>query len=106
MSRDQDHLVVGAVESDVRAPHVVVDNEIDAAAPVPELTAELRRLGVAADAFAAAFARARYGPPAGAASAAEETWLEQRKVLSSLRRRLGPGPRFRGFLAVRSLRGS
>jgi hypothetical protein len=79
---------------------------IAATASVHELVAELRRLGVSSDAFAAAFARARYGPPAGAAAAAEETWLEQRTVISLLRQRLGPGGRLRGLVAVRSLRGS
>ena len=58
----------------------------------------------AADAFAAAFARARYGPPAGAVVAAEETRRELRRILSLLRARLGPGGRIRGFLTVRSLR--
>jgi transglutaminase-like putative cysteine protease len=79
---------------------------VDASVPVHDLVAELRRIGISSDAFAAAFARARYGPPGGAVAAAEETWLEQRKVLSLLRGRLGPGSRIRGFLAVRSLRGS
>ena len=37
-----------------------------ATASIGELVAELRRLGVGSDAFAAAFSRARYGPPAGA----------------------------------------
>lgn len=77
---------------------------IGRSASVDELAAELRRLGVASDAFAAAFARARYGPPARAMRAADDTELELRRVLGLLRARLGPGRRWRGFFAVRSLR--
>jgi hypothetical protein len=73
-------------------------------ASMHELTVELRRRGVGSDAFAAAFARARYGPPAEAARAADEARRELRRILSILRERLGPGRRIRGFLMVRSLR--
>jgi len=73
-------------------------------APVSQLVIELRALGVGSDAFASAFSRARYGPPAVAAAAADETRAELRKVFSVLRERLGPGRRLRGFFAVRSLR--
>jgi transglutaminase-like putative cysteine protease len=73
-------------------------------ASITELVVELRRLGVGSDAFAAAFARARYGPPSGASGAADDTRRELRRVLSMLRTRLGPGRRIRGFLTVRSLR--
>ena len=82
----------------------------DQGSPVPpsasmhELTVELRSRGVGSDAFAAAFARARYGPPAGAAQAADEARRELRRILSILRERLGPGRRIRGFLTIRSLR--
>ena len=79
-------------------------SEVSASASVDELALELRRLGVGSDAFAAAFSRARYGPPAGAARAADETRKELRRVISLLRDRLGPGRRVRGFLTVRSLR--
>ena len=74
-------------------------------APVSQLVVELRALGVGSDAFAGAFSRARYGPPAVAAAAAEQTRAELRKVLSVLRERLGPGKRLRGFLSMQSLRG-
>ncbi len=77
---------------------------IAATASVTELGAELRRLGVGSDAFAAAFSRARYGPPAGAPAAANDTRRELRRVISILRSRIGPGRRIRGFLAIRSLR--
>ena len=53
-------------------------SEVSASASVDELVLELRRLGVGSDAFAAAFSRARYGPPAGAARAADETRKELR----------------------------
>jgi len=77
---------------------------VAATASVAELAAELRRLGVGSDAFAAAFSRARYGPPAGARAAADDTRRELRRVISILRSRLGPGKRIRGFFALRSLR--
>jgi len=70
------------------------------------LRRELERLGVRSDAFAAAFARARYGPPQDAAAAAVEARRELVAVLRALRARLGPGRRVRGFLALRSLRSS
>ena len=73
-------------------------------AAVDDLVVELRRLGVGSDAFARAFARARYGPPAGARAAADETRRELRRVISVLRSRLGSGKRIRGFFALRSLR--
>jgi transglutaminase-like putative cysteine protease len=77
---------------------------IPPSASIHELSRELRARGVGTDAFAAAIARARYGPPAGAAVAAEETRRELHRILSLLRVRLGPGRRIRGFFAVRSLR--
>ena len=77
---------------------------IPPSASIHQLSRELRARGVGTDAFAAAFARARYGPPAGAVVAAEETRRELRRILSLLRARLGPGRRIRGFLTVRSLR--
>lgn len=79
---------------------------VPASASIHELTRDLRSRGVGSDAFAAAFARARYGPPAGAEQAAEETRRELRRILSILRERLGPGRRIRGFLTIRSLRSS
>jgi hypothetical protein len=78
--------------------------KLSGTASVGELVVELRRRGVGSDAFASAFARARYGPPADAARAADEARRELRRVLSILRGRLGPGRRVRGFLTVRSLR--
>ena len=77
---------------------------VSGAASVAEIVGELRSLGVGSDAFAEAFARARYGPPGEAAVAADDARRELRRVLAILRARLGPGKRIRGFLAVRSLR--
>lgn len=77
---------------------------VTTSSPMSQLVVELRALGVGSDAFAGAFSRARYGPPAVAGAAAEQTRAELRKVLSVLRERLGPGRRLRGFFAVRSLR--
>ncbi len=73
-------------------------------APIWQLTAELQALGVAGNGFATAFARARYGPLEGADAASGLARAELRNVISALRRRLGPGRRLKGFLAVRSLR--
>lgn len=75
-------------------------------AGVGVLRRELERLGVRSDAFAAAFARARYGPPQGAPAAATDARRELAAVLRALRARLGAGRRVRGFLALRSLRSS
>ena len=80
-------------------------SQVPPSASVHQLSLELRARGVGTDAFAAAFARARYGPPASAAVAADETRRELGRILSLLRTRLGPGRRIRGFLTVRSLRG-
>lgn len=74
------------------------------AASVRELELELRRHGVGSDAFAAAFARARYGPLPGAGDAAADTKRELTRILALLRGRLGTGRRVRGFFALRSLR--
>jgi len=77
---------------------------VSGAASVAELAAELKRLGVGSDAFAAAFSRARYGPSADTWEAADDTLRELRRLISILRSRIGPGKRIRGFLTVRSLR--
>ena len=75
--------------------------------PVRELGLELRRLGVASDAFAAAFSRARYGPPAGCRGGRRRGVAGAARGFSpSCAARLGTGRRIRGFLAVRSLRGA
>jgi transglutaminase-like putative cysteine protease len=78
--------------------------EVGASAGVDALRREVARLGVRSDGFAAAFARARYGPPHQASAAAAETRRELVAVLRALRVRLGPGRRLRGFVALRSLR--
>ncbi len=80
--------------------------DVPSDAGVGSLRRELVRLGVRADGFAAAFSRARYGPPEGAATAAADVRAELADVLRALRTSLGRGRRVRGFLAFRSLRGS
>ncbi|HEY7380993.1 MAG TPA: transglutaminase domain-containing protein [Gaiella sp.] len=70
---------------------------------------ELRRatergLGVSAAAFTEAAARARYGPPARAATAAREARRELRTLRALARERLSPRDRLRGALSLRSLR--
>jgi transglutaminase-like putative cysteine protease len=63
-----------------------------------------RHLGVPGAPFVGAHARARYGPPSGAAAAASEV----RSELGALKRlaweQLGPGTRLRGAFSLRSLR--
>jgi transglutaminase-like putative cysteine protease len=54
--------------------------------------------------FARALAAARFGPPESSAAAATSARRELRKLLRSLRHRLGRPARLRGLLAVRSLR--
>ncbi len=63
-----------------------------------------RYLGVPAGAFVEAHTRARYGPPARAAAAAQEMRRELRTVLRILREELGTPRRLRGALSLRSLR--
>ena len=53
-------------------------SQLSPTAPLGELVAELRRLGVAGDGFASAFSRARFGRPETAEAAAAETRLERR----------------------------
>ena len=77
---------------------------VTVSAPIWQLASELRERGVASTGFTTAFARARYGPLDGAAAAGDQARAELRKVIATLRERLGPGRRARGFLAVRSLR--
>lgn len=79
--------------------------QVSADAGVGSLRRELARFGVRSDGFAAAFARARYGPPPGAVGAAADARRELDTILDAVRARLGPGRRLRGFLTVRSLTG-
>jgi transglutaminase-like putative cysteine protease len=69
-----------------------------------ELVAMLReRLEVDAGPFARALARARYGPPGGARSAAERARLELRDLQTQVRSRVGTWRRLRGLISLRSL---
>ena len=65
-----------------------------------DLGAELRRLGVGCDAFAAAFARARYGPPAGRGRRRGRPGSSFAGCSGILRARLGRG-RARAWLSRR-----
>jgi hypothetical protein len=82
----------------------------DQGIPVPRSAGprELSRLlrdafGVNGEAFATALAEARYGPPQHAAAAAETARRELRQLRSTLRLRLEPRRRVRGFVSLRSL---
>jgi transglutaminase-like putative cysteine protease len=61
-------------------------------------------LGLDGRAFAAAVARARYGPPATAGDGARTARVELRRLLRAARRDLSLWARFRGFASLRSLR--
>jgi transglutaminase-like putative cysteine protease len=63
-----------------------------------------RTAGIRADDFVDAAGRARYGPPAGAHSAARRARTELTTILRMLRSRLTRRMRLRGYLALRSLR--
>jgi len=64
------------------------------------------QLGINPRPYTAAAARARYGPPEGAGEAARAARRELRTILRLVRARLSSGRRLRGFLALRSLRGT
>ena len=78
---------------------------VSSSATPEELRALVRaQLGIDAEAFATAAARARYGPPDGSAEAASRTRRELRLLLRAIRRSLGRLQRLRGYVALRSLR--
>ena len=62
-------------------------------------------LGADARPFAAALAKARFGPPEASAAAASATRRELRALLRVIRRGLDRPARVRGFVTIRSLRG-
>jgi hypothetical protein len=62
-----------------------------------------RHLGVPGAPFQHAQARARYGPPDGAAAAASQARAELRAIRRLAWERLGSGRRLRGALSIRSL---
>jgi hypothetical protein len=61
-------------------------------------------LGADGRRFAAALAEARFGPPDKSAAAAAQAHKELRALLRVIRHGLGRTARFRGFVALRSLR--
>jgi hypothetical protein len=83
----------------------LVDQRIDAArsATLHELGALVdHELGVDADAFVAAATAARFGPPAGAGSAARRARRELRALRPRIRMRLSTRHRLLGLLSLRS----
>ncbi|MHB8641908.1 MAG: transglutaminase-like domain-containing protein [Gaiellaceae bacterium] len=77
---------------------------LGASAAPHELAVMLRRqLEVDARPFAAAFAAARFGPPAQAPSAVLRAKRELAALRSQIRSRVGPLRRARGFISLRSL---
>jgi hypothetical protein len=79
--------------------------EVRASATPGELHELVRgEFGADGQRFAAALAEARFGPAAGAAPAAARARRELRALLRVIRVRLGRTARFRGLVAVRSLR--
>jgi transglutaminase-like putative cysteine protease len=84
----------------------LLDQQIEGArsATLHELGALVRHeLSVDPDAFVAAATAARFGPPAGSASAARTARRELRALLKTIRRRLHTRERVRGLLSLRSL---
>jgi transglutaminase-like putative cysteine protease len=63
-------------------------------------------LGLDARAYAAAAGRGRFGPPAAIERSARSARRELRALLRRARRELSPWARARGFVSLRSLRGS
>ncbi|HLG07172.1 MAG TPA: transglutaminase domain-containing protein [Gaiellaceae bacterium] len=64
-----------------------------------------QELGLDGRSFAAAAARARFGPPVDAEQGARAAQRELRALLKRIRGELSPWARFRGFVSLRSLRG-
>jgi len=98
-------LIAGAARRELADFLVDQGLSVSPGATADELRALVRaQLGIDAQAFATAAARARYGPPDGSAEAASRTRLELRSLLRGLRRSLGRLQRLRGYVALRSLR--
>jgi hypothetical protein len=76
--------------------------------PVPatlvDVTRALQHVGLTGSRFAAAAARARYGPPSAAEAAAGDARHELRSLVRALRTSLPLQRRIRGFVSLRSLR--
>jgi hypothetical protein len=75
-----------------------------APATLADVTRGLRALGLNGTSFAAAAARARFGPPAVAGPAAADTRRELRSLVRAFRTSLPLQRRVRGYLSLRSLR--
>jgi transglutaminase-like putative cysteine protease len=77
---------------------------LPAPATLADVTKALQRVGLTGSRFAAAAARARYGPPEGAWAAAGDARRELRSLVHALRTSLPLRRRVRGFVSLRSLR--
>jgi transglutaminase-like putative cysteine protease len=77
---------------------------LPARSTIPDVTRGLRAVGLNGTTFALAAARARYGPPASARTAAAETRRELRTLVRALRASLPVHRRLLGYLSLRSLR--
>jgi transglutaminase-like putative cysteine protease len=77
---------------------------LPAPATLADVTRALQRVGLTGSRFAAAAARARYGPPEGALAAAADARRELRSLVRALRTSLPVRRRVRGFVSLRSLR--
>ena len=79
---------------------------LPARASLGDVTRALRPLGLTGSRFAAAAARARYGPADDAPASARDARRELRSLLRALRSSLPLRRRVRGYLSLRSLRAS
>ena len=79
---------------------------LPARASLEDVTRALRPLGLTGSRFAAAAARARYGPADDAPASARDARRELRSLLRALRSSLPLRRRVRGYLSLRSLRAS
>ena len=79
---------------------------LPARASLGDVTRALRPLGLTGSRFAAAAARARYGPADDAPASARDARRELRSLLRALRSSLPLRRRVRGYLSLRSLRTS
>ena len=77
---------------------------LPAPATLADVTRGLQRFGLTGSRFAAAAARARYGPPTDARTAADDARRELSSLVRALRSSLSVGRRVRGFVSLRSLR--
>jgi hypothetical protein len=104
LSRDPRRLATASrqeLEAFLRDQGVAVGSNVTLA----ELQRSVRHeLGLDGRPFAAAVARARYGPPAVAEQGARAARAELRRLLGAARHELSLWARLRGFVSLRSVR--